>query len=119
MHKVAEGTTPFADIVNKFGLPTAILIICGYFTYNDVVKPIAADYQKLLLEVRSNNTEIRKSLLELGEQNRKRIGAIEDQILKNSEIIATGIRDIAEQNKAELSRIEDKIDRILEVIDNG
>lgn len=101
------------EILNKFGLPTAILIVVSYFVYSDIVKPLAGDYQNLLIEVRTNNTELRKSLLELGEENRKRISVIEDRILKNSELLADGLEKIAESNKDELGRVEAKIDQIL------
>ena len=109
----SETGNPFADLVNKFGLPTAILVVCGYFTYNDVVKPIAADYQKLLLEVRTNNTEIKGTLLQLGESNRQRISSLEDRILSNSEAIESGLTVLANENKDELVEIREKIDELL------
>ena len=102
------------EILNKFGLPTAILVVVSYFVYSDIVKPLAGDYQNLLIEVRTNNTELRKSLLELGEENRKRISVIEDRILKNSELIADGLENIAESNKEELGRVESKVDQLLQ-----
>ena len=108
-----ETGNPFADLVNKFGLPTAILVVCGYFTYNDVVKPIAADYQKLLLEVRTNNTEIKGTLLQLGESNRQRISSLEDRILSNSEAIESGLTVLANENKDELVEIREKLDELL------
>ena len=109
----SETGNPFADLVNKFGLPTAILVICGFFTYRDVVKPIAADYQKLLLEVRTNNTEIKGTLLQLGESNRQRISSLEDRILSNSEAIESGLTVLANENKEELVEIRSKIDELL------
>ncbi len=109
----SETGNPFADLVNKFGLPTAILVVCGYFTYNDVVKPIAADYQKLLLEVRTNNTEIKGTLLQLGESNRQRISSLEDRILSNSEAIESGLTVLANENKDELVEIREKLDELL------
>ena len=107
-------TGSVSSLISRFGLPTAILLVAGYAIYSDILKPLAGNYQQLLLEVKLNNTEIRKGILELGEQNRKRIAAIEDQILKNSDTMSTGVKNIAEQNKTELARIEDKIDRLLE-----
>lgn len=115
MDEAEKGRDSMAvEILNKFGLPTAILVVVSYFLYSDIVKPLAGDYQNLLIEVRTNNTELRKSLLELGEENRKRISVIEDRILKNSELIADGLENIAESNKEELGRVESKIDQLLQ-----
>ena len=102
------------QLISKFGLPTALLLIVGYFLYGDIIKPLAGQYQELLLEVKLNNTEIRKGILELGEENRKRIAKIEDQILAHSELIATGIKDVAERNSKEIERVEGKLDKVLE-----
>ena len=82
--------------------------------WSDIIRPIATNYQELLIEVRLNNTEIRKGMLDLGEENRKRIGKIEDQILENTKLMGEGIESVANQNKAELQRIEEKLDRLLE-----
>ena len=107
-------TSMAIEILNKFGLPTAILVVVSYFVYSDIVKPLAGDYQNLLIEVRTNNTELRESLLELGEENRRRISVIEDRILENSELIADGLQKIAESNKEELGRVESKIEQLLQ-----
>jgi hypothetical protein len=106
--------SPVGSLISQYGLPTAILLVAGYAIYSDILKPLAGNYQQLLLEVKLNNTEIRKGILELGEENRKRIAAIEDQILKNSEIIGSGVEKVAEANRAEIARIEEKIDRLLD-----
>lgn len=102
------------QILNRFGLPTALLLFGGYYIYQDILKPLATSYQELVAEVKSNNSEMKQAMLDLGEQNRERIGHIEDQILKNSDDIATGLDVIARQNKDEILRIEQKIDRLLE-----
>ena len=109
----AENTTLINDLISKFGLPTALLLVCGYFIYGDIVRPLANNYRELLLEVKANNTEIRKGILDIGEENRKRISKIEDQILNNTNMIGTGLEKIAEANQQELARIEAKIDRLL------
>ena len=106
--------TVVSNLITKFGLPTALLLICGYLLYSDVIKPLAGQYSLLLNEVRLNNTEIKSSLLLLGEKNAQRISKLEDQILKNSEAIESGLSVIARENKDELLKIETKIDRILE-----
>lgn len=109
-----KDTSVAVEILNKFGLPTALLIVCGYFIWGDIIRPIATNYQELLIEVRLNNTEIRKGMLDLGEENRRRIGKMEDQILENTETMGDGIQTIANANKEELKRIEEKIDRLME-----
>ena len=109
----AESSSVAVEILNKFGLPTALLLIGGWLIWSDIIRPIATNYQELLIEVRLNNTEIRKGMLDLGEENRKRIGKIEDQILANTKLMGEGIENIANQNKEELKRIEAKIDEIL------
>ena len=108
-----QSTSIAIEILNKFGLPTALLLVVGYFIWGDIIKPIATNYQELLIEVRLNNTEIRKGMLDLGEENRRRIGKMEDQILENSELMGDGIQTIANANKEELKRIELKIDQLL------
>ena len=108
-----QSTNIAIEILNKFGLPTALLLVGGYFIWGDIIKPIATNYQELLIEVRLNNTEIRKGMLDLGEENRRRIGKMEDQILENTELMGDGIQTIANANKEELKRIELKIDQLL------
>ena len=107
-----QGNLAF-EVLSKFGLPTAILVVGSYVIYSDIIKPIAGNYQELLLEVKLNNTEIRKELMVQAEDNRRRIGEIEKTILNNSEMMGAGIENIANKNKDELGRIELKIDQLI------
>ena len=106
-----------AEYISKFGLPTVILLIVGYVSYNEIIHPIAERYAALLDEVKINNTELKQGLFTIGETNSARIQKIEDAILKNSTVIATSIEQTAEKNEVqletvlrELATIKDKID---------
>ena len=101
------------EILNRFGLPTALLVVGSYFIYSDIIKPIAGNYQELLVEVKLSNTEIRQQLMTQADDNRDRIDDIEKTILKNSEMMGANIENIAEQNHAELMLIAEEVKRLL------
>ena len=105
--------SPAIEILNRFGLPTALLVVGSYFIYSDIIKPIAGNYQELLVEVKLSNTEIRQQLMTQADENRRRIDDIEKTILNNSEMMGSGIERLAEQNHAELLEIAEEVKRLL------
>ena len=107
-----------AEYISKFGLPTVILLIVGYVSYNEIIHPIAERYAALLDEVKINNTELKQGLFTIGETNSARIQKIEDAILKNSTVIATSIEQTAEKNEVQLETVLRELDTIKDKIDD-
>ena len=107
-----------AEYISKFGLPTVILLIVGYVSYNEIIHPIAERYAALLDEVKTNNTELKQGLFTIGETNSTRIQKIEDAILKNSTVIATSIEQTAEKNEVQLETVLRELDTIKDKIDD-
>ena len=107
-----------AEYISKFGLPTVLLLIVGYVSYQEIIHPIAERYAQLLEEVKTNNTEIKAGLFSIGETNQTRIQKIEDAILKNSTVIATSIEQTAEKNEVQLETVLRELDTIKDKIDD-
>ena len=59
----------FAKFLEKFGLPTLLLLAVLYVGYSEIVKPAAERMLTMLDGVTSTNEELKTAIIEIGSAN--------------------------------------------------
>jgi len=78
--KKADPTSQYMEFIERFGLPTALLVAACYFGFTQIVAPISKSYQEAIQGVAETSAELEKAIEENNREDSERVKIIQEAI---------------------------------------